>query len=56
MVYRQGIKNRKVNVNPAKEIERRNENNGRERYLRSDEEASLRDAISIILNVYRSWK
>jgi integrase len=46
MVFRQGIKNRKVNVNPAREIERRRENNARDRYLLEQEEAALRNAIS----------
>jgi integrase len=45
MVYRQGIKNRKVSVNPAKEIERRTENNSRDRYLLPKEEAALRQTI-----------
>jgi integrase len=45
MVYPQGIKNRGINVNPAKEIERRTENNTRERYLLAHEEASLRKTI-----------
>jgi len=45
MVYRQGIKNRKVSVNPAREIERRKENNARDRYLLGHEEAALRNAI-----------
>jgi integrase len=46
MVYRQGVKNRKVGVNPAREIERRKENNLRDRYLIAGEEAALRKAIS----------
>jgi integrase len=46
MVYRQGVKNRKVTVNPAREIERRKENNLRDRYLSEREEAALRKAIS----------
>jgi integrase len=45
MVYRQGIKNGKVSANPAKEVERRTENNSRERYLLSLEEAALRQTI-----------
>jgi integrase len=45
MVYRQGIKNRRVSVNPAKEVERRIENNTRERYLLGPEEDSLRKTI-----------
>jgi integrase len=47
MVFRQGIKNRKVTVNPAREIERRKENNARDRYLLRNEEAALRNAISV---------
>jgi integrase len=46
MVYRQGIKNRKVSVNPAREVERRRENNARDRYLLEQEEAALRSSIS----------
>lgn len=46
MVYRQGIKNRKVSVNPAREIERRKENNLRDRYLLEHEEKKLRSAIT----------
>jgi integrase len=47
MVYRQGCKNRKVSVNPAREIERRKENNARDRYLLEQEEPALRNAISV---------
>jgi integrase len=46
LVYREGIKNRKVSVNPAREVERRRENNARDRYLLDNEEAALRSAIS----------
>jgi integrase len=46
MVYRQGIKNRKLTVNPAREIEQRKENNLRERYLLGHEEKKLRSAIT----------
>jgi integrase len=46
MVYRQGNKNGKVAVNPARDIERRRENNLRDRYLLPQEEAALRDHIS----------
>ena len=45
MVYRQGIKNRRITVNPAREIERRKENNQRDRYLLPQEEMALRPAI-----------
>jgi integrase len=45
MVYRQGIKNGKVSVNPASAVERRTENNTRDRYLLGSEEASLRQTI-----------
>jgi hypothetical protein len=45
MVYQQGIKNRRVRVNPAKEVERRIENNVRERYLLGQEEDLLRKTI-----------
>ena len=46
MLYRQGIKNRKVSINPAREVERRRENNARDRYLLTHEEAALRDAMT----------
>jgi len=46
MVYRQGVKNRKVAVNPAREVERRRENNARDRYLLPREETALREAMS----------
>lgn len=48
MVYRQGIKNRKITVNPAREIERRKENNARDRYLLEHEEKKLRSAIGLL--------
>jgi integrase len=47
MVYRQGVKNHKVAVNPAREVERRRENNARDRYLLPPEEIVLREAISL---------
>jgi len=46
MVYREGIKNHKVTLNPARQIEKRKENNERVRYMLDDEERSLRSAIS----------
>jgi hypothetical protein len=46
MVFRQGIKNRRITVNPAREIERRKENNHRERYLLPQEEVGLRNVIA----------
>lgn len=46
MVYRQGIKNRKITLNPAREIQRRKENNVRDRYLLDWKETALRNAIS----------
>jgi integrase len=46
MVFRQGIKNRRVTANPAREIERRKENNQRDRYLLPHEENGLRRVIS----------
>ena len=46
MVFRQGIKNRKIAVNPAREVERRRENNARDRYLLAAEEVALRNVIS----------
>jgi integrase len=48
MVYRQGIKNRKVSVNPAREIEKRKENNIRVRYLLNHEETALRNAMAAL--------
>jgi integrase len=45
MVFRQGMKNGRVSTNPAREIERLKENNGRDRYLLPREEAALRSAI-----------
>ena len=45
MVFRQGIKNAKVSVNPAREVERRTENNSRDRYLLPTEETALRQTI-----------
>jgi integrase len=45
MVYRQGIKNGKITVNPAREVERRRENNLRDRYLLGPEETALRNTI-----------
>lgn len=45
MVYRQGIKNRKVSVNPAREVEKRTENNARDRYLLTAEESALRRVV-----------
>lgn len=46
LVYRLGIKNEKVTANPARDIERRHENNARDRFLRQEEEAALRAAIA----------
>jgi len=48
MVYRQGIKNGKISVNPARQIERRRENNLRDRYLLASEEVALRNAIAAV--------
>jgi hypothetical protein len=47
MVFRQGIKNRKITVNPAREIERRKENNIRDRYLLEHEEQKLRGSLPL---------
>ena len=46
MVYREGIKNGKVSVNPARQVERRRENNQRDRFLSPQEEKAVRDVIS----------
>ena len=48
MVYRQGIKNQKVSVNPARDIEKRKEDNVRVRYLLSTEETALRTAMTAL--------
>jgi integrase len=46
LLYRQGIKNGKATVNPAVKIERRQENNARDRYLTAIEEARLRGYLA----------
>jgi integrase len=46
MVYREGIKNGKVTANPARQVERRKENNARDRFLMEKEEVALRDVIA----------
>jgi integrase len=44
--YQLALKSDRVNRNPARLVERRNEGDGRIRYLRSDEETRLRAAIT----------
>ena len=46
LVYRQGIKNGKLTINPAHQIERRQENNTRDRYLAVIEETRLRSYLA----------
>lgn len=46
LVYRQGVKNGKVALNPARQVERRRENNARERYLTLPEESRLRGYLA----------
>ena len=46
LVYREGMKNGKVTVNPARQIERRKENNARERYLTEAEDHKMRAYIA----------
>jgi site-specific recombinase XerD len=45
LVYRVGIENERIDKNPAAGIRRKTENNGRVRFLSSDEEKALRKAI-----------
>lgn len=45
LAYRLGIENEKVEINPARAVPRETENNSRVRYLTSDEEKKLREAI-----------
>lgn len=46
MVFREGIKNGKVANNPARQVQRRRENNLRDRFLSQQEEKALRHVIS----------
>lgn len=46
LVYGLGIDNNKVSTNPVKQVRKRRENNGRERYLTGSEEQTLREQIS----------
>jgi integrase len=45
LTYRLGIRNKKVNKNPASGVQREPENNSRVRYLVADEETRLRETI-----------
>src|SRR5207302_4585821 len=45
LVYREGVKNGRVSVNPARQVQRRRENNERVRYLTDTEEAALRSVM-----------
>ncbi|MGC2499748.1 MAG: site-specific integrase, partial [Acidobacteriaceae bacterium] len=46
LIFRVGLDNEKISVNPAARIKRRTENNGRIRFLAPAEERSLRAAIT----------
>jgi integrase len=46
LVYREAIRNGKVSVNPARLVRQRRENNARTRFLTSEEEDRLNDAIT----------
>ena len=45
LVYRQGVRNGRVKVNPARSVAIRAEDNGRVRWLRPDEEKRIRKAM-----------
>jgi len=45
LAYRQGIRNDRIKINPARAVSMKTENNGRIRYLLPDEETRLRAAI-----------
>lgn len=45
LCYRQGIRNDRVKVNPARAVSMKAENNGRIRYLKPEEETRIRAAI-----------
>lgn len=45
LIFRVGLDNEKITVNPAARIKRRTENNGRIRFLTHEEEPGLREAI-----------
>jgi len=45
LIYRKGIENGKVKINPAKLVKRQTENNTKVRYLLAEEEDRLRDVI-----------
>ena len=45
LCYRQGIRNNRIKVNPARAVSQRAENNGRIRFLRPDEEARIRQVM-----------
>jgi site-specific recombinase XerD len=46
LIFRVGIDNEKITTNPASRIRRKTEDNGRVRYLSTDEETKLREAIT----------
>jgi len=46
LIFRVGVDNEKIEKNPAARIRRKTENNGRVRFLDTDEEQKLREAIS----------
>ncbi|MCU1324252.1 MAG: integrase family protein [Acidobacteriaceae bacterium] len=47
LVYRQGIRNQIVSVNPARAVTQRAENNGRIRWLRPEEETRIRAVMAV---------
>jgi site-specific recombinase XerD len=46
LIFRVGIDNEKIAVNPASRIRRKTEDNGKVRFLSADEETKLREAIT----------
>jgi integrase len=46
LVYRQGIRNQRVTMNPARAVSQRAENNGRIRWLRPEEETRIRKVMA----------
>lgn len=45
LIYRQGIRNQRIAVNPARAVSQRAENNGRIRWLRPEEESRIRKVM-----------
>ena len=44
-MYRLGIENKKVSVNPARLLKHKHKDNGRVRFLKPEEEVRLRKAV-----------